>query len=603
MFEAYKIGVKISLINNSSLGLMALSRDFMRTEADAAKLEARILSIQKLAIKGGLMLGLGAVGLSLFKQPLEEAKLFETQASKLRALGVGESIVSEAMQFSKGMNIMGSSARDNLKMLTEAHSILRDFGHAKEVTPLLAQMRFGIESVMDKGGHGGGHGEKAERMFMDLIKVAELRGALKDMDTFKRVLDFSTQAYVASGGLVKPADMLNMIKTGGVAAKQLSDQSFFFGLLHTMQEMGGSRTGTALMSAYQNWSMGRTTQQTAEELVKAGLVKPDSIKYGKTGHITKLSPDALIASDKAKSNPFAFLMEDVLPKLRAGGATTDQQVLTRISQLFSNRTASNLFTSLYLERSNIEKHMKAAPQAFGVAALYKEGSGNAQGKELDLLAKKRDLQLELGRTVLPLYVRGLELSLTALNGITNLMREHSTVTKGLTIAFLALSAGLAIKGTVLLLTAAFRGLGGGLAFQAIGSAAGITKLGMALTGASTGLGALARVAGVFMAAYIGWKAGGWLNDNVINPAVQKLTGDKNQTLGGWIYDATHKDSPFVAGSSGKPVQVTTQINMDGRKVAEAVSQHQAKAASKPFAGASSFDYGMAAPPVGMGYAR
>jgi hypothetical protein len=70
--------------------------------------------------------------------------------------------------------------------------------------------------------------------------------------------------------------------------KQLDDTQFFFGMLHTMQEMGGHRAGTGLATAYQNWAAGRTTQQSAEELVQLGLIKPGSVKYGKTGHVTKL---------------------------------------------------------------------------------------------------------------------------------------------------------------------------------------------------------------------------------------------------------------------------------------------------------------------------
>ncbi|HHW4684717.1 MAG TPA: hypothetical protein ACQGQG_05230 [Xylella sp.] len=54
--------------------------------------------------------------------------------------------------------------------------MVRDLEHAREVTPLLLRMKFGIESVMAQNGHG----EKAQRMFMDTLKVSELRGALND---------------------------------------------------------------------------------------------------------------------------------------------------------------------------------------------------------------------------------------------------------------------------------------------------------------------------------------------------------------------------------------------------------------------------------------
>lgn len=36
-------------------------------------------------------------------------------------------------------------------------------------------------------------------------------------------------------------------------------------------------------------------------------------------------------------------------------------------------------------------------------------------------------------------------------------------------------------------------------------------------------------------------AGSWLNDNLVNPAVQKLSGQKDASLGTWLYDVTHRD--------------------------------------------------------------
>ncbi|MBC3911392.1 hypothetical protein [Undibacterium umbellatum] len=394
----------------------------------------------------GMTVAGGTMGIPVIKS-IDQAAQFQQQTSRLRALGIGEHMVQEGVQFAKGMNIMGSSTLDNLKLLTEAQSILRDFHHAQEITPMLAKMKFGIEGVMQKKGAGEGHGEAAEQMFMDLIKVAELRGALKDMDTFKRVLDFSTKAYVASGGLVKPEELLNMIKTGGVAAKQLSDESFFFGMLHSVQEMGGFRTGTGLMSAYNNWAAGRTTQQTAEELMKAGLIKPESIKYGTTGHITKLMPDALRASEKYTADPFQYLMEDVIPKIKKPGMT-DNQVMQKIATMFSKSTAANLYSSWYLERNNIEKHRKAAKGAFGVEPLYQESGQVVNGKYADLIARRNTLEQQLGEHILPIVNRGLEMLTSAIQSLTAFFNRHETAAKVLTITFAGLAVGLLVMGTL-----------------------------------------------------------------------------------------------------------------------------------------------------------
>jgi hypothetical protein len=90
MFDAYKITVKISVINAASSGPILLAKQFQQTGMAATQLQSRILTLQNRALKGGLLLGAGIAGLSLFKAPLEEAKLFETQVSRLRSLGVGE---------------------------------------------------------------------------------------------------------------------------------------------------------------------------------------------------------------------------------------------------------------------------------------------------------------------------------------------------------------------------------------------------------------------------------------------------------------------------------------------------------------------------------
>ncbi|WP_334468157.1 hypothetical protein [Arsenophonus sp. PmNCSU2021_1] len=62
---------------------------------------------------------------------------------------------------------------------------------------------------------------------------------------------------------------------------------------HLIQQLGGDRTGTALNSAYQNLVKGKTTQGAMENLMGLGLLKKGSVKYGKTGHVTKMNNDAL----------------------------------------------------------------------------------------------------------------------------------------------------------------------------------------------------------------------------------------------------------------------------------------------------------------------
>jgi len=430
---ASQIGTANAQMATQQKRLSAIGQQQQRMAAARSQMHSTQALGAHMAVGGAAALATGQGVLGVVRPTIDEAKAFQQQTAQLRAQGVGDAAVSDAVKFARGMDIMGSSATDNLKLLKEANSVLRDMHEAEQVTPYLARMKFGIETVMAQGGHGDGHGDNAEAMFMDLLKVAELRGAAKNPESLKRVLDYATQAYVASGGLVKPEDLLNMIKTGGVAAKQLDDSSFFFGLLHTMQEMGGHRAGTGLATAYQNFAAGRTTQQSAEELVSLGLIKKDAVKYGTTGHVKKLLPDALKDADLYRTNPFEFLMQRIVPKLNPHGALSDQQVVSKINSLFSGRKGGDLFASLYLERNNIAKHLAAAPKAYGVDALYNEAGGTAGGMEAELEAKKRDLYRELGTQILPLYVAGLGKLVNVLRRVNAFAEAHPRVAKALTV--------------------------------------------------------------------------------------------------------------------------------------------------------------------------
>jgi hypothetical protein len=425
--------------------LQQLSQQQQRMGAARQALARSQATGTHLAVGGAAAMVTGQHVLGALSPAMDEAKAFQTQVAQLRAMGVGDATVSDAVTFARGMDIMGTSATENLKLLKESYSVLRDMHESEQVAPYLARMKFGIETVMANGGHGEGHGANAEAMFMDLLKVAELRGAAKDPARLKQVLDFATQAYVASGGLVKPEDLLNMIKTGGIAAKQLDDTQFFFGMLHTMQEMGGHRAGTGLATAYQNWAAGRTTQQSAEELVRLGLIKPGSVKYGKTGHVTKLLPDALKDGDLYRTNPFEYLMTRVVPRINPEGKLSDQQVISKINALFSGRKGGDLFASLYMERTNIAKHLAAAPKAYGVNALYDEAKQTAAGQEAELLARKSDLYRELGTQLLPVYVAGLQKLAHAVRHLTGWNQSHPMLAKGI----LLVAGSLGVLSTVI----------------------------------------------------------------------------------------------------------------------------------------------------------
>ena len=104
---------------------------------------------------------------------------------------------------------------------------------------------------------------------MDMLKVIELRGGTGEQENFKPGRH-RAKGHHRHGWPRRPEEWLNMID-GGVAAKGLKDDAFYYQMEPMVQEMGGDRVGTSLMSAYQNMYQGAPPALGQE----AGRVRPD----------------------------------------------------------------------------------------------------------------------------------------------------------------------------------------------------------------------------------------------------------------------------------------------------------------------------------------
>ncbi len=678
MLEAFKIGVSISVIDHASMGLVALSRNFMQTEADALALEKRIKSIKSLAIGGGIMAGAGIFGLSLFKAPLDEAIKYEQQLNKIKALnldmrfGIGSTKGLEQFALAISQNTKGTTQTEALKLVTETQSITGDILHTKELVPALSKMRFGMETYMSALGKGEGHGAQSSKQFADIIKVMEMRGLMRDFSEAKmnNLADLFTKNYVASGGMVKPSDFLAMMKTGGVAGKSIGED-FLFAMGHIIQETGGSRAGTQLMSGYQNLVAGRMPQQVAETLNKLGLLQKDALHYGKTGHITKVDPGGLAGSELFRERPDLYMTQYILPALKKSGVdiTNQNEVLMRLNSLAGQRTATNELAQLFIERGQIANYISQAKNAKGNESLYQQGVDSTVGKQIDLMAKRNTLELELGRTVLQAYVKGLEILIPALKSTGDWMNKNSDLVKMLALGFAGLFGVMVLRGSILLLTAAFKWLGlvmaipisliksFALAIPMLGRALLMNPIGLTITAIAAAAYLLYKnwdtIAPKLNAAWgsiksginslINWITSAWgsvkalmpgfiTNSHTVTPGMrppgyipgisQKTQSEVSGFLADSLLNGKDKTSVFVnqtpvfaksaqpepskpnyisPASSNKSVQVHTQINLDGRKIAETITKHQSKSVMKPQSGSSMFDYSRAAPSVGMGY--
>ncbi|MDE2103836.1 MAG: hypothetical protein KGL39_41750, partial [Patescibacteria group bacterium] len=166
-------------------------------------------------------------------------------------------------------------------------------------------------------------------------------------------------------------------------------------------------------------------------------------------------------------------------------------------------------------------------------------------------------------------------------------------TKAMLIGFGVLSGLVAAGGAITLAVAGFNALKLALT---LGSAGG---LGTSLTAAASGLGVVANVlrglSGVVVAGTVGWTLGKIIDS--FGP-----DGSLGAWEGGKVYEFLHPYDPnaklqnprgwrgsVVAPRKGNGGMMHTEINIDGRKVAEAVTPIMSLSASGPQIGTSYFD--------------
>lgn len=100
-----------------------------------------------------------------------EAKHYQLEMTRVKALGLGEHVSNDAIQFASAMKTYSTSTVENLGLMRDALTVFADEHHARMVTPTLAKMKFANAAVF-----GEEAGAENERKFMDMLKVIESCG-------------------------------------------------------------------------------------------------------------------------------------------------------------------------------------------------------------------------------------------------------------------------------------------------------------------------------------------------------------------------------------------------------------------------------------------
>lgn len=624
MFEAYKVAIKLNLVNNAASGLAALSGQLIKGSKDADELHSRLAKISKLTMIGAGMSAGGIFGLGLLSKAIKPAEEYAHQLNIMNVAGMKQAEIADAVGAAwkiAGQN-MTTTATGNLKALLDLRNITGSLQEAKEFLPIMQRMQT-VLAASKEGKVSGASGDLA----FSAMKALDIRGAVNDPERLKRQADLMTRVIEGSQGRVTPEMFQSVFNYARQAKFSLSDD-FAYKILPTLMLEnatkggggGGSRgIGPALAAMYRVTNQGYINRKSLGLWETLGEVTHGSaLKTSTPGTVVAPMIDAALAAE----SPFLFnnLIVDKIYK-KFGANLSDNAVVAILNQLYrGNQLGGSLAVEFFTKRKNFERDQKLYEGVMSPDEAYKAAVSNDPATAHRALAAQwENFKTSLMMGVVPVLVPALMNLSKGLNALSDWARENPNVTKGLVIGFTALSGAMAIGGTLLATTSALRGLGLVLAMAPAGGAVGIAGIAASIAGSGGLVGALIALSATL--AGLSWlinkltpdkpndgndhkgehwerqaRGGHWVSDI-------RQTGPRSAMYQHWDANAGRWGDPAlqtVAPSANKqPVAINNTIVMpNGRVLAEVVTHEQVRAASRPMSGTNGFDGRRSLVPVG-----
>jgi len=618
MFDAYKIAIHVGLVNNASSGLTTLSRQFQGASSHAQQFNRQLARSHALmqagstAMAAGKGLFLGVAG--ALKTATTEALSWEKQVLKFKMYGLGDELNGQAIKFARGMNIIGTSYSDNMRLMTEAQGVFRESAlsgpAALRGSMLAAPMLAKIEAATAAMEEGAGAKHRASSMAM--LRFVEMEGGLASPEKFMKIANSGWKAIQSSGGNIDWEQLRQFKARAGVAGQNLNDNVLYGKLEPIIGELKGSTAGFALRTSY-NRLMGvtRLPNQVAHMLADNGIWDKKRIEWNSQGGVKRFNGNPLMNSELFARDPIEFYKTKVLPMYQRTGVHSQEERARNNAMIFGS-TGGMLFNLIDRQMKVLEKSEKAWEKALDVDASHKVTSESGPGKFNDLHKKWKDTLVILGEIVLPVAIRGVEKLIQILKPIGEFMEKNPAVVTGVIYGLIGLAGAMAVGGlatNIMALMGLVRFLrlsGPALAAaQAIGGvgagAAGAGAAGAGAAGAAAGAAGLAKAARVGLygaAAWGAWQIGKTglalkdLYDIETREGVQLSQGARARLSG-----APNGSSMATGGS------ININLNVDGKKMASVVTDHMGRDLSRPTASTSLPDYSHSMPRPSGGFSK
>jgi hypothetical protein len=583
--DVYKIAVRIALANGMSPVLAIISRDLLGVHARVRDIEKSFGRWALAAGGGGAIMAGGAIigGLARMAERGSEVN-HQLELMKLQGMQVAEihEAAARAMQVSGA--VLTSTYSENLEHIRELRYAFGDTPDALKYLETVTKANATLNAMK-----GGG----ADQVWA-LVKSLEEKGLTASPDVMMSYVDQMTKAVVASGGKVTPEQFFSAFKFGRTAMLGW-DETFVTQMLPRLIQSwsggggfsGTSGPGNALMSGFSTVVSGHMTKAAGMMWEKMGLATMEKIPGSSQvlTHVRQSLVDAFL------KNPYEFAQQIAPDVIKAAGGKDQNKMIEVVGKMLQNRTAGAVITQMILQgravlgdQSPFEKDARLQREAFDQRMSYDELIKNDYQTMMKAFHSQwKSFNETIGA---PLSEPGGPL-VQVLADVTSLM--HSVTARAQ-----AHPEGIRIVADALAALAASLVIGG---LVALGAAiAPLVGTGAILAALAAGLAAFAAVSWPAMETGVNSLIG-WVDkmskgvQGPINDWMKSHTPSGDAPIGNPAGDANpYQPSSYIPAPRGaQTLQVSTVLNVDGRKFAEAVTRHQVREANGPNRGAPYHD--------------
>ncbi|HEN4722023.1 TPA: hypothetical protein U5341_000873 [Yersinia enterocolitica] len=532
--EAYKVAVKLSLSENITKGLVAISGKFYGVNHDAEMFRAKLEQIGKMTLAGGALVGVGLVITKGIDATLKAAnELVKAQNDfKTLNLSVGEnsSVTAKAQQLSH--QVLGTTIAGNIRLIQDLHTAFGDLHHAIDVSPAFAKYEATIKMALGEGA--------ADGTVNAMAKALEHRGSkvTNNPKEFDSELTMASQVQLSSKNRIRAQDYLLASQTGGIAYSLLS-KDYLYGKFSALMTMFGSgdRPGTMLMSAFSSLIGGHMTTKAKGFLTDLGLygegTSKDRMKViadatkgmnktEKAIFMQSLGGETLLSgglkaeyAEKLMHNPdeFVAIMEERI-RNKYGPNLSDEEVSKIISGNF-NRKTGDFLSYQVLNKTKFEKDAAIFRKAMEYNKAYDVYLNSPDGASTALSSAWMNVKAILGIQLIPTLTNVTLGLANFMDKVSKFAEDNPWATKIAMYSATALAGLALLSGGILLLGATI------MAARLVGSLGVVSSLATLLGGPVVWAIVAATAAGVLL--YKNW--------DQIKPAAKQMGKDFSWIVG------------------------------------------------------------------------